>query len=221
MKPKLLDLFCCAGGAGTGYSRAGFDVTGVDILPQRNYPFRFIQAEALEYVRLHASEFDAVHASPPCQAYTQAALGMRNAGKVYPDLLAPTRDALNLTGLPWIIENVPDAPMRADYKLCGCQFGLKLRRERWFETSWQGFNLRPTCHHPFPVVSVVGHGTPSWVRKRLGFNPKIQDYHEAMGITWMNRRELSQAIPPAYTEFLGGLLIRKVATHCMARKVLL
>lgn len=208
---KLLDLYCCAGGAGEGYRRAGFDVTGVDILPQKNNPHRFIQADAIEFAIEHGREFDAIHASPPCQAYTQSALSQRNAGKVYPDLLAATRDALNATGLPWIIENVPGAPMRPDFKLCGCQFGLKLRRERWFETSWNGFSLFPSCHHPFPVVSVVGHGTPSWVREQLGYNPTIHHYREAMGIDWMNRNELSQAIPPAYTEYLGRELMKTLA----------
>lgn len=204
---KLLDLFCCAGGAGEGYARAGFDVTGVDIQHQKNNPHVFIQADALEYVKAHGKEFDAIHASPPCQAYSMASKSQRNQGKIYPDLLAATRRALRDTGKPWIIENVPGAPMRADFKLCGCQFGLDLRRERWFETSWNGIALLPTCHHPHPVVSVVGHGTPTWVRERLGFNPMIKHYRAAMGIDWMNRSELSQAIPPAYTEWIGKQLI--------------
>lgn len=204
---KLLDLFCCAGGAGEGYRRAGFEIVGVDIVPQKNNPHQFILSDGLSFVAEHGHEFDAIHASPPCQAYTQSALSQRNRGKVYPDLLGNTRDALMSTGKPWVIENVPGAPMRPDFKLCGCQFGLKLRRERWFETSWEGFDLRPVCHHPFPVVSVVGHGTPSWVREQLGFNPSIHHYREAMGIHWMNRNELSQAIPPAYTEYLGSILM--------------
>jgi hypothetical protein len=93
------------------------------------------------------------------------------------------------------------------FKLCGCHFGLALRREHWFETSWQAFELSPSCNHPGPVVSVVGHGTPSWVRRQLGYNPTIADYRAAMGIDWMNRDELSQAIPPAYTEYIGYQLI--------------
>lgn len=205
---KLLDLYCAAGGAGEGYRRAGFDVTGVDILPQRHNPHRFIQADALEYVRDHGHEYDAIHASPPCQAYSMAAQTQRNRGRKYPDLLALTRTALQRTGKPWVIENVKGAPMRADFKLCGCQFGLALRRERWFETSWNGIALIPTCQHPFPVVSVVGHGTPTWVRQKLGYNPTIKDYREAMGIDWMNRDELSQAIPPAYTEFIGRIILK-------------
>jgi DNA (cytosine-5)-methyltransferase 1 len=190
-----------------GYHRAGFDVTGVDIKPQPRYPFAFVQGDALEYVRAHGHEYDAIHASPPCQAYSMAARARRNAGHEYPDLLASTRGLLEQSGPPWVIENVPGAPMRADYRLCGCRFGLDLRRERWFETSWQGFALMPPCFHPYPVVSVVGHGTPTWVREKLGYNPTIADYKKAMGIDWMNRDQLSQAIPPAYTEFLGTQLI--------------
>lgn len=205
-----MDLFCCAGGAGEGYRRAGFDVTGVDIEPQKNNPHRFIQADALEYVSEHGREFDAIHASPPCQAYSMAAQTQRNLGKVYPDLLGPTRLALENLRIPWVIENVPGAPMRPDFKLCGCQFGLELRRQRWFETSWSGLSLLPDCHHPHPVVSVVGHGTPTWVRQKLGFNPTIKHYRAAMGIDWMNRGELSQAIPPAYTEYIAGFLMREL-----------
>jgi DNA (cytosine-5)-methyltransferase 1 len=196
-----------------GYSRAGFDVVGVDIKRQPHYPFHFVQAEALDFLRAEDmafwgdAGFDAIHASPPCQAYTQSALSQRNAGKVYPDLLGPTRDLLKQTGLPWVIENVPGAPMRADLKLCGCQVGLELRRERWFETNWLVNPFLPPHHHPHPVPSVVGHGTPSWVRKQLGYNPTIADYRAAMGIDWMNRDELSQAIPPAYTEFIGAQLL--------------
>jgi DNA (cytosine-5)-methyltransferase 1 len=207
-RPRLLDAFCGAGGAGMGYHRAGFDVVGVDIKPQPRYPFEFHQGDALEFIAEHGHEFDVIHASPPCQAYSQAALSERNRGKEYPDLLAETRAVLELAGVAWVIENVPDAPMRADYRLCGCQFGLDLRRERWFETSWHGFDLRPSCFHPYPVVSVVGHGTPSWVREKLGYNPTIAHYRAAMGIDWMNRDELANAIPPAYTEWLGGQLMQ-------------
>jgi DNA (cytosine-5)-methyltransferase 1 len=216
MKPRLLDLFCGAGGAAMGYHRAGFEVVGVDIKPQPHYPFEFIQGDALDILGGLAgygldrpgSRFAAIHASPPCQAYTQSALRFRNEGKEYPDLLEPTRQALIAIGLPWVIENVPGAPMRADYVLCGCQFQLpNLRRERWFETSWHGFALHPTHDHTEPAISVVGHGTPSWVRSKLGYNPTIAQYRAAMGIDWMNRNELSQAIPPAYTEWIGTQLL--------------
>ena len=182
-------------------------MVGVDLDPQPHYPFEFHQADAMTWP---LDGFDAIHASPPCQSYSTATLSQRNAGKVYPDLLAPTRARLEHAGVPWIIENVPGAPMRADYVLCGCVFGLALRRVRWFETSWHGFDLRHPCHHTGPVLSVVGHGTTSWVRAKLGYNPTIHDYRTAMGIAWMTRDELSQAIPPAYTEWIGAQLLAAV-----------
>jgi DNA (cytosine-5)-methyltransferase 1 len=221
-RPLLLDLFCGAGGAGEGYRRAGFDVVGVDLKFQKNYPFEFIEADALAYLRtlmdfgVGGRGFDAVHASPPCQAYTQSALSQRNAGKVYPDLLAPTRDLLEELGLPWVIENVPGAPMRADITICGCRVGLALRRQRLFETSWREQDVTPPHRHTGPVVSVVGHGTPSWVRAQLGYNPTIADYRAAMGIDWMNRNELSQAIPPAYTELVGARLLAHLEQRAVA-----
>jgi DNA (cytosine-5)-methyltransferase 1 len=205
--PRLLDLFCGAGGCSAGYHRAGFDVVGVDINPQRHYPFEFHQADALTFP---LDGFDAVHASPPCQAYSQSAQSQRAAGKQYPDLLGPTRAALQAAGLPWAIENVPGAPMRPDFRLCGCQFGLELRRERWFEVSWPASQLAAPCYHPHPVVSVAGHGTPAWARRQLGYNPTIAHYRAAMGIDWMNRDELSQAIPPAYTEYIGGQMLAHI-----------
>ena len=211
-RPRLLDLFSGAGGAAVGYHRAGFEVVGVDLVAQPHYPFEFIQEpyEAALFDLMNnwpEGTFDAIHASPPCQAYSVAAQSQRNLGKEYPDLLAQTRVLLERTGLPWVIENVPGAPMRADYKLCGCQFGLELRRVRLFETSWHGFAMLPPHYHPHVVPCVTGHGTPSWIHKQLGYNPTIKQYHEAMGIDWMNRDELSQAIPPAYTEFIGKQLL--------------
>ncbi len=193
-----------------GYHRAGFDqIVGVDIKPQPHYPFSFIQSDAMEFLDDSlVMTFDAIHASPPCQAYSVAAQSQRNNGKVYPDMLAATRARLSEIGKPWVIENVPGAPMRADFVICGCRVGLPLRRVRLFETSWNGFDLIAPCHHTGPVVSVVGHGTPSWVREQLGYNPSIADYRTAMGIHWMNRNELSLAIPPAYTELVGRHLLR-------------
>jgi DNA (cytosine-5)-methyltransferase 1 len=203
-RPRLLDLFCGAGGAAMGYHRAGFDVVGVDINPQPHYPFEFHQGDAMTWP---LDGFDAIHASPPCQAYSQASLSQRNAGKQYPDLVDATRQRLLDAGLPYVIENVPGAPIRPDFVLCGCQVGLELRRIRWFEVNWPHSPFVPSHNHTGPVLSVVGHGTPSWVRKQLGYNPSIADYRAAMGIDWMTRDELSQAIPPAYTQFIGEHLI--------------
>lgn len=191
-----------------GYHRAGFDVVGVDIEPQPHYPFEFVQADVLEYLADTGAEgFDVIHASPPCQDHMRTPHPLHGTGWLLPE----TRCRLDAIGLPWVIENVASAPLRADFILCGCMFGLpNLRRERWFETSWQGFALVFQHNHEEPAISVVGHGTPTWVRQKLGYNPTIAQYRAAMGIDWMNRNELSQAIPPAYTEYLGRQMLRKV-----------
>ena len=144
MKPRLLDLFCSAVGATAGYMRAGFHVTGVDIKPQPRYcGDEFHQADALTFP---LDGFDAIAASPPCQGYSVT----RNftARTEYPDLLGATRVRLERSGIPWVIENVPGAPMRADFKLCGCMFGLpRLRRVRWFEVSWPALELIAPHRH--------------------------------------------------------------------------
>ena len=212
----LLDLFCGAGGAAMGYARAGFDVIGVDVKPQPRYPFPFEQGDALEVLAEIGRDFDAVHASPPCQAYSIAA---RYTGKTYPDLLGATRSALHANGKHWVIENVPGAPMRADFRICGCLVGLpRLRRVRWFETSWHHFTLAPECEHTQPAVTVCGHGTPSWVRQVHGRNMTVADWRDAMGIDWMNRGELAQAIPPAYTEHVGRSLLAQLDLDLLGSK---
>lgn len=206
MRPKLLDLFCGAGGAAMGYYRAGFDVVGVDIKPQPRYPFEFHQADALEYCAEHGDEFDAIHASPPCQDYIPTIPRLHGTAHFLPE----TRKLLESRNIHWIIENIPGAPMRADYRLCGCMFGLpRLRRQRLFETSWRGFALLPSCHHTEHPISVTGHGIPSghFYRDKLKYPEYIRLAKAAMGIDWMSRDELSQAIPPAYTEFIGKQLL--------------
>lgn len=206
-KPTCIDLFCGAGGASMGISRAGFEVTGVDIKPQPNYPFRFIQGDALA---ADISGYDFIWASPPCQAYTMATMSQRNAGKVYPDLMAATRDKIMKSGLPYIIENTPGAPMRVDIVLCGSMFGLNTIRHRWFEIGFDWFGLTPTCQHPRNPIVAVGHGTTSWARKNNnGKCHTIAEVRSGMGIDWMNRDELSQSIPPAYSEFLA----RQIKKH--------
>lgn len=191
MKPRILDLFSCAGGAGMGYHRAGFEVVGVDIRPQPNYPFEFHQADAMTYP---LDGFDAIHASPPCQAYANVTR-WRGDQSTHPDLLQPTVDRLRASGVPWVVENVPGAPMDPDLVLCGSMFGLRVRRHRWFLTSWGAFALVPSCDH----------------RGLLAFEHKGErEYADAMGCTWMTAVEGRQAIPPAYTEFIGRHLMAAV-----------
>lgn len=212
MTPRLLDLFCCAGGAGEGYRRAGFDVTGVDIKQQPNNPHRFIQADALDYLREHGKHFDAIHASPPCQGYS--VLKAMHHEKSYPMLVAQVRDLLVQTGRPFVIENVPGAPLQAfsdlfgnhGVMLCGSMFGLGiargyLRRHRLFETTFP--IPQPKCKHRGVAVGVYGHGGHSGKHRML----YRKEAAEAMCIDWMSRDEITQAIPPAYTEYVGRHLM--------------
>jgi DNA (cytosine-5)-methyltransferase 1 len=218
-RPKLLDAYSCAGGAGMGYHLAGFDVTGLDKDPQPNYPFRFIQADALEVLadRKFMAQFDAVHASPPCQFKALATLSQRRRGKEYPDLIGPTRSLLERLRIPWVIENVPGTPLRPDIRLCGCMFGLEipgigyLKRERWFETSWRAFSLEPPHRHRGHAISIAGHGTPAWMRARTG-HIGVAEWRQVMGIGWTTREELTEALPPAYTEYVGSLLVAAIGS---------
>lgn len=198
LKPKLLDLFCGGGGCTKGYQRAGFYVVGVDNKPHPNYcGDEFFQADAMTFP---LDGFDVIHASPPCQAFTVAQV---IHGNDHIDLLTPTRKRLIAQGTPWVIENVPGAPMRIDLMLCGSMFPpLRVRRHRWFEFSDPTIApLTPPCDHSKarPIVSVFGHGGHIY--------HGVEDWKDAMGIDWMKRDEIAQAIPPAYTEFIGNLLI--------------
>lgn len=203
MKPVLLDGFCSAGGATKGYQRAGFHVVGVDIEPQPNYcGDEFHQADFLEFP---LDGFDAIHASPPCQLYMTG--GNVDRSK-HPNLLPPTRARLEQQSAPWVIENVPGAPMRPDVTLCGSQFGLEVRRHRWFEFSDPPAVLLAPCWHGRPVAGVYGH--PHGVNGAYsGMLPgDLETWSRAMGIDWMTTSELADAIPPAYTWYVGGLLLR-------------
>jgi len=218
----VLDLFCNAGGAGMGYSRAGFEVVGVDLEPQKNYPFAFIQHDALTLDPRFLATFDAIHASPPCQGYTSMrhAPGARGA----PRLIGYARTMLERTGLPWIIENVEDAraEMRDPLTLCGSMFdlgaqGCRLQRHRLFESN-VAISAPAPCHHDErPVIGVYG----GHARRRAasaggrGTRDVWEGGHraamsEAMGMTWATCAEMSEAIPPAYTEHLGRQLIAHI-----------
>lgn len=214
---RLLDLFCKAGGAAMGYHRAGFDeIVGIDIEPQKRYPFEFVQCDALEYVRDHWMEFDAIHASPPCQAYVKGLNKVNQArGRIgnHKDLVPATRAALERTCLPWVIENVVGAPLRSPIMLCGSSFGLPIFRHRLFESNVFLFSRR--CEHwrfvepKFYTSCSMNKNQLSRVCQVYGrpSNEKQAKWPAAMGIDWMIGPELSQAIPPAYTEHIGRQLL--------------
>ncbi len=219
-RPRLLDLFCGAGGCSMGYHRAGFDVVGVDIKRQKNYPFEFHQADALEFP---LDGFDAIHASPPCQAYS---VTRHTHTKEHPELVAPTRERLVGAGVPWIMENVIGAPMPSAIVLCGASFGLHaydpatgldlwLKRHRYFESS--NLFMPPPCACKGKKIGGVYGGGPE--NRSLagshriggGYTPAQPVRAELMGIAWMNQQELTQAIPPAYTEWIGLQLLDVLA----------
>ena len=220
-KPRLLDLFCGAGGCSVGYHRAGFDVVGCDIKPQPRYPFPFVRADAMR-PPFDLRTFDAIHASPPCQKYTQVNRLAHLKGREYADLLGPTREMLIESGLPWIIENVQAAPMTNSIRLCGSSFGLLVRRHRLFEGSFVLFGI--PCSHRwqdkagarFPTAFRSEKYLTADGRQQKRLSTVVQVYGhtagkavwpEAMGIDWMTSKELTQAIPPAYTEFIGRQLM--------------
>jgi DNA (cytosine-5)-methyltransferase 1 len=229
VKPRLLDAFSGAGGCGRGYQLAGFHVVGVDIKPQPRYAGdEFVQGDALEFIREHGHEFDCIHASPPCHRYSVLRHAAEQKGTNQPDLVDPTREALQATGRPYVIENVPGAPLRHSIVLCGSMFGLgsngrQLRRHRLFETSFP--ILQPQCLHEGEAIGVYGGGPTGrytfgngakkdYYNRRGGYQGTVAEKREAMGIDWMNASEINLAIPPAYTLFLGEWL----RTHLRHRK---
>jgi len=213
-RPVLLDLFCGAGGAAMGYHRAGFDVVGVDIAPQPHYPFKFEQADAMTWP---LDGYDAIHASPPCQAHSLLTYAARTREQ-HPDLLTPTRSRLRDSGLAYVIENVPGAPMLNYITLCGTSFGLvapgwELWRHRQFEANWPWPVLLPGCAHRQRALVAGVYGGGGYVapaERKHGKSSSAAVRRQVMGIDWMNRCELSQAIPPAYTEFVGRQLFQAI-----------
>lgn len=206
---KLLDLFCGAGGAAQGYHQAGFDVTGVDIKHQPRYPFSFIQADALGMLddTEFLQQFDVIHASPPCQPYSIMKAVTARHGRQHPQLIEPVREKPDRAGLPYVIENVIGAPMKNAIVLCGAMFGLRTYRHRIFESNL--LLLSSPCKH------LHNHKTAKQGRRPAdgefitvtGNFPGAAIGRQAMGIDWMRRAELTQAIPPAYTEYVGRQLI--------------
>jgi DNA (cytosine-5)-methyltransferase 1 len=208
---RLLDLFCGQGGSSWGYHLAGFDVTGVDIRPQPRHPLPFIHGEALEYLAEHGHEYDVIHASPPCRAYTKARGGVRIAYR-HPDLVVPVREALIALGKPYVMENVPGAPLLDPVELCGAMFGLRTYRHRRFETS---FPLA-VPDHPEHVVPVARMGRPASEGQFLsivGNFSGVVAAREVMGMPWANQDGLRQAVPPAYTRWIGSRMAVDMAQH--------
>jgi DNA (cytosine-5)-methyltransferase 1 len=242
VRPRLLDLFCGAGGAAMGYHRSGFDVVGVDIVPQPNYPFEFIQYDALDaaanladFGEVFGLRFDAIHASPPCQAHSTIGKQVRGRDKtlVHSDLVSPTRNLLIATGLPYVIENVPGAPLIRPVTICGSSVGLDVRRHRLFETNWT--LMTPPCAHGWQWprfrsldqrrhkarTTVPVHGSSQLasvvgVHGHLNYAGEQELRKKAMGIAWMSNYELTQAIPPVYTELIGYQLLAHIKQEAVA-----
>ncbi len=221
-KPDLLDLYCCAGAAGFGYYQAGFNIVGVDIVDRPNYFGEFVKADAIEYLKLHGHNFKFIHSSPPCQHASKACHVQRAAGKIYPDLVDATRQAIIQIGKPGVIENVPQAAVRPDLVLRGEMFGLKVIRKRNFEF------VNCSFQEPAPAFTAISvkKGEAVSIFGKARYNPtghgiwndpgrvtvipewKLSTVREtwsfAMGIPYYMRDiEIAQAIPPAYTKFIG------------------
>jgi len=215
-KYKILDLFCGAGGCSMGYKLAGLEPSGVDINEQTQYPFHFVRGNALELVCEMSSRFDAIHASPPCQCFTKYRNCRKDISSRYEDLITATRECLVASGKPWIMENVVGSPLLAPVTLCGSMFGLDVRRHRLFESS---FPIRAKkCDHSvwqpnrFPGgrsrerghARVLCRGTIEVGR----WNIPLSIQQAGMGINWItDLRMLSEAIPPAFTKYIGEELI--------------
>lgn len=206
---RALDLFCGAGGAGAGLARAGFVVTGVDIEPQPNYPFDFVKMDAIEAMKGDLRQFEFIWASPPCQAYTP--LNAYNK-KEYPDLVDVTRQALRASGVPYVIENVMQAPLIDPVMLCGSMFGLRVYRHRGFEAS---FPIAPPAHPEHHAVCSRNGNIPrdgQFMTITGGKHSRAWQRRAAleMGVFWMQTvREVCEAIPPAYSEFIAKAFLNQ------------
>lgn len=217
---RLLDLYCKAGGASKGYADAGFEVVGIDIKKQKRYPYEFIQADCLEILQDldYLRTFDAIAASPPCQTHsrTKHLRDAQGGTTTKVDLIPQTREALIASGKPYVIENVPGAPLIKPVQFCGSSFGLKVRRHRLFESNLE--IVGSVCKHkeqgkPIGVYGAM-NDTAQGVDKSTGkyviggsTAKTIEEAREAMGIEWMIWGELVEAIPPVYTNSIGKQLI--------------
>lgn len=215
IKPRLLDLYCGAGGAAMGYARAGWEVVGVDIEPQPHYPFRFIQDDALEVRAGFVGTFDAIHASPPCQEFTVYRNARPGAKPRWPNLIPQTRELLWRSGLPSVIENVPQSPLIDPIRLCGTTFGIPVRRHRLFELNGWKPTYVPSCDHErfterrFPGSSNRPNGRTVCNVGEYRVPLKVQK--ECMEVDWdVTLHELSEMVPPAMTRWLGEQLVDQI-----------
>jgi DNA (cytosine-5)-methyltransferase 1 len=219
-RPRLLDLFCGAGGAAMGYYRAGFDVVGVDIEPQPNYPFEFVQTDVTTRYGnpFFGLGFDAIHASPPCQSFTAYRRKGHGVGDGYPDLVARVRGLIKSKGVPYVIENVPGAPLENPVQLCGTGFGLDVQRHRLFESNVP--IMSPGCahgRHAARFTAATNRKANSRRTVEVGvWRIPLDVQQRAMGIDWMTLEELSEAIPPVYTEHIGQYLLTAVEAEAAA-----
>ncbi len=216
-RPRLLDLFCGAGGCAKGYADAGFEVTGVDIKPQPNYPFRFVQMDALSIGKMWTA-YDAIHASPPCQFGT-AYKRRPNHVKESPNLIAEMRCLIGATGVPYVIENlwVNRLYLCDPVRYCGSSFGLDVQRHRAFESNLP--LLAPPCDHGWqtPRFPPATNRTNLRSTVEVGvWRIPLDVQQKAMGIDWMTLPELSEAIPPAYTEHIGRQLLAHIRQEVAA-----
>lgn len=199
-----LDLFCCEGGAGMGYALAGYEVTGVDIVARPRYPFRFVLGDALEYLEAHGQEYDLIHASPPCQGYSHLTPA-KNRGD-HAKLIPAVRELVKRLGKPYVIENVAGArhELENPLMLCGSMFGLRTQRHRYFETNHELDAPRKCDHSTLPLLVTTASKASRAKRHALGMKPKsVKNAPEAYGIGWMSCDGLKEAIPPAFTQFIG------------------
>jgi DNA (cytosine-5)-methyltransferase 1 len=219
-RPRILDLFCCEGGAATGYHEAGFDVVGVDIDPQPRYPFGFLQMDATAVDMRFIRTFDAIHASPPCQRHTDLA---RQNKREYPCFIAPTRALLIASGLPYVIENVEGAPLLNPTMLCGTMFAdTRVLRHRLFEAN---FPIQAPTHGKHPLVYTMDKRKAHYgkldewtspVQVTGGGNCSKAAAADAMGMPWATKHGLNEAIPPAYTRHIGLQLIAHIQSQRIA-----
>lgn len=218
-KYRLLDLFCGVGGAGEGYQRVGFEVTGVDHIPQPNNPHHFIEEDAIFYLITEGHKYDVVHLSPPCQQYSISTAPQRNKGKTYPDYIKRCRELLLNIGIPYVMENVMPAPIRRDLVLRGDMFGLKCLKQRKFEIEGffimqPGIPKKKGTLKGGDFTQVVGKGQLAVTGGQPFKHHQgsiLANWRYAMQMPWAKTyKELANAIPPAYTEYIGKQLIEQL-----------